>query len=184
MCSTEVTIWVTTSTGMTAMTSRIPRRSRMAREKMLDVSPCSGRMQPTHRVDDDSDTTDQGQQGEADPHDRDVDAGRFGDPAADAGQHPGIRAPAQWAPQASARTAMARCPWRRPGAWHAGVVPRRRAPRLRGGDHPTPRRGTTALSPSAGAREGAHRVAGGRYRWIQGYHDDPRLHARNHQGHP
>ena len=44
MWRTETTTWVTTTTGMTAMTRRIPRRSVMALEKMFVDSLSIGTM--------------------------------------------------------------------------------------------------------------------------------------------
>ena len=50
-CSDRPTICMTTSTGMTAMTSLMPRRSLTAREKMLVRSPSQGDEEPGQRVD-------------------------------------------------------------------------------------------------------------------------------------
>ncbi len=86
MWSAETTICVTMTTGMTAMTRRMPRRSLIALEKMLVDLAVQGDDEPGQRVDEDGDAAGQADEDEADPQDGDVDAGGLGQPAADAGQ--------------------------------------------------------------------------------------------------
>ena len=90
----ETTIWVTTTTGMTAMTRRMPRRSLTALEKMFVDSPSRGDDEPGQRVDEYGDPAGQSDEDDADPQEGDIDPGGLGQSAADAGQDPSIRRPA------------------------------------------------------------------------------------------